>query len=157
MITSFRNEDKLVAIPSNKKRPLDVKIIVWINSIYAALAFLLTAFLITGTINFPSGYCRPVLFGLFHITSNLSSAIFTFLYGLISLISAYCLYKFYKFGWFFVFFGCLLGTLDSLRNLSDFTLTRIISICMSLGVICWLIYRRRLYKIGKSSNKVQSC
>jgi len=145
-----QNESKLTVTPARKKMPLDVRIVAWLGLISAVVAFLFVGLLISGLAHIPSGHHRPILFGIISLASDLSLGIHTFWVGAGSLICAYGLIRGFKFGWWLTFIFSINGICDSLLIFSDAQVVATISICFSLGIITWLLYRRRLYKIGRN-------
>lgn len=145
-----QNEMKFASIPSHRKMPLDVRIVAWLLVISAFMHFFITLLLLIGIAHSPSDYNRPVLFGTLSLGSDLSSGIYSSLLGGASLVSAYSLVRGHKFGWWFVLIFSIYNIYDALLLLSCYPTGATIGICISFGIIGWLVYRRRLYNIGRT-------
>lgn len=140
-----------VSVDRKKKMPLDVRIVASLGFISALMSFAFVLLLVIGVAHFPSNYQRPVLLGVFHLRSNLSAGVHSFLVGLASSVSAYGLIKGCKFGWWLALVFSLSAIPDSLLMFSDYPVSVTIGICISIGIIIWLVLRRGLYGIGKTS------
>jgi len=145
-----QNESKLTVTPARKKMPLDARIVGWLFFITALISFFLVGLLLIGVAHSPSDYHRPVLFGTFSLTSDLSLGIHTFLMGMVSLVSAYGLIRGYKLGWWIELIFSIVSISDSMLIFSDHPVATTTGICISIGIIIWLICRKRLYNIGRN-------
>ena len=117
------------------------------------VAFILVSLLVSGHANAPMNYHRRVFFGAIFLTSNFSLGLHTCLIGTISCVAGYGLIKGYRFGWWCTLCFLINSIFDSLLTIYDSRLPAIIGIFISLGIITWLFYRRRLYNVDRKSEK----
>jgi len=142
------NKMNLITMFSGEKTPLDAKIVGWLVLISALMHFITVGLLLSGIAHAPLNCSGDVLFRTFSLASDLSVGIYSFLKGAVCLICAYGLIRGYKFGWWLMLISSINNVSDCLLRFSDYRITATISICISLGIIGWLIYRRHLYSIG---------
>lgn len=137
-------------IDTNSKKssgiPLDVKIVSLFFLILGGISVPLILLTIIGIGRFPSP--KPVLGGLILLSSHLSIEVLEFLIGVIFVVTGYGLAVKWKHGWYLCLFVSLYGILDAVSMLKKFPASTFITICMDLGIIIWLFWRRRLYSIG---------
>lgn len=132
----------------DRRMPLDVQIIAWIIVASAIISIFSIVLLLCGLIRFPSGYSRPILFGLTSLDSNLSSGIYSSVTAALDLICAYGLIRGQAYAWWLVLILYLCGLADTLLIYFEAPITATLSLCMTVAIIVWLVYRRRLYGIG---------
>ena len=134
------------------KAPLDVKIIAWFSIIVGIIVLLLGILLITGIAHTLPDHPTKVLFGIIALASDTTNAIYTLIIGAMDFITGYILKKGKKIGWWLAFIGSIYGIPNYiLLGFSEHKISALIGILMSLVIIIWLIYRRKLYDIGTSS------
>ena len=150
-----QDKGKLNKTLTNKKMPLDVRVVVWLEIISSLMHFIIVGLLIIGIAHSPSNNHRDVLFNTVCLSTNLSTGTYSFSLGLACLVGAYGLWQGYRFGWWFVLIFSIYNISDSALMFSDYPITTTIAICFSLGIIAWLIYRRQLYKIGIKSEELE--
>ncbi len=140
------------------KMPLDVRIVAWLCFIGGFMGLGVVLLLATGSMHFAADYTRPIVFGAFSIASDLSSGIHALVTGIASLVCGYGIMKGLKFGWW-------LTLIYSINNIGDSVLLllsyehdnpAIIGMCISLALIIWLVYRRRLFKIVQKAKRVET-
>jgi hypothetical protein len=132
------------------KAPLDVRIFAWFFIVVGIIAFLLGILLITGIAYTPPGYQKKVLGGIIVLKSDTANAIYTLILGALNFINGYILIKGKKIGWWLAFVGSIYGISDSiLLGFAGHNISASIGILMSLVIIIWLFWRRRLYGIGE--------
>ena len=134
---------------SAKKMFLDVRIVKWFLFVVASFLFFVSGLLLTGLSDIAENYQRFVLFGILSLTSNLSFGIYFFCTGIISVVCGYGISKGFKFGWWCLLVYSIYHFSDILLVFYHHQVNAIIGICIDLGLITWLIYRKRLYGIGK--------
>jgi len=147
-----RNEVELNR-PYRRKMPFDARIIGWWLFATAFISFLFGFGLLSGLWHIPSGYDQTVIFSMVSLTSDLSSGIYSILGGLLCLVAAYGIIRGYKFGWWLMLICSIINISDSTLIFSHHPVTSIIGICIGLGIIIWLVYRRRLYNISRNSER----
>lgn len=144
-----RNDERKLAQGRLEKRmPLDVRIIAWIIVASAIISIFSIVLLLCGLIRFPSGYSRPILFGLISLDSNLSLGIYSSVTAALDLICAYGLIRGQAYAWWLILILYLCGLADTLLIYFEAPITATLSLCMTVAIIVWLVYRRGLYNIG---------
>lgn len=138
-----------------KKMPLDTRIVAYWFFFTALVGFLFGGVLVSGVGQFPSYEERLILFGAFSLVSESSFGIYYLVLGGVSFICAYGLLKGYKLGWWLVLIYCINLIVDSSMAFSQYKITSLVGICVSVAIIVWLIYRRTSYGVGVGAEKVQ--
>lgn len=144
-----RNDERKLAQGRLEKRmPLDVRIIACLFVASAIIIFFMVALSFFGVLHFNPDYSRPVLFGLVSLDSDFTSATYYSLFAVLDLICAYGLIRGRAYAWWLMLILCLWGLADTLLIYFEAPITATLSLCMSVAIIVWLVYRRGLYNIG---------
>ncbi|MBW8042299.1 MAG: hypothetical protein FVQ85_20185 [Planctomycetes bacterium] len=142
------NEVKLVAPLPSKNMPLDAKIVGWFIFYTAFISLLIGVLLVSGIGRFTSSESsRNILFGTITISSELSHGIYIICISFLHFVCGYGVAKGYKFSWWLMLIPSLSVICDWIMMLPDHQTGALICICINLGIIAWLIYRRKFYGI----------
>ncbi len=131
--------------------PLDVRIMGWIFFAASVVWLLIGLLLFTEISHIPPGDQRLTFFGMITLTSDMSFGMHSLVISLTGFLSFYGIMKGHRFGWWIALFLCINGCSDSILVFSQHRVAAVISILMSIGIIVWLVFRRRLYNIGKKA------
>lgn len=149
-----QDEVKLPSL-SNRKMPLDARIVGWVV-VVPAFVFLLLGFLfLIGFSYITSPDTRPALFGIVSLGSEVEFGIYWFCIGLTRGFSAYGIIKGRKFGWWCLLVLSVNSIFDDLAMLPRYKVAILITTVINIAIIAWLVYRRRLYNIGKKPEKLE--
>lgn len=144
------SESKIKKWNDNQKVSWDIRAIGWLYYLIGAVLLVLSFLLLSGFGKIPSDENRLILMGMISLTSEVSYGIHNLCMGIIALICGYGIIRRFKFVWWLMLIYSINGISDSLFVISLYPMTAIISICLSIGIIFWLIYRRKFYGIGLS-------
>ena len=131
-----------------KKMPWDAKIIGFWAFFAAAIAMFFAVLLFLGIGKFTNVEHRRIFLGLIYISSELSFGVYFLILGLINLVCGYGLLYGFKFGWWCTLAYSVNLICDSLLLTSDYSNEKIMCICVGIGIIIWLFWRRRIYNIN---------
>jgi hypothetical protein len=141
------NEVKLSASFPDKNIPLDARIIGWFVFYTAFISFFIGVLLLSGLSHFTSSESRIILFGTITLGSEMSHGIYISCISFINLVCGYGVAKGYKFGWWLMLISSSIFICDWIMMFPDHQTVALICICINLGIIAWLFYRRIFYGI----------
>ena len=145
---SNQNEVSSAPFSPIRKMPLDARIIGWLILVTAFMDFLFAVLLTTGISRFLTDESRLILFGTFRLASELSFGIYFFCLGLMTVVCGYGVAKGYKFGWWCMLIYSTYHIADTILIYPHNRVNASIGICISVGIIVWLVSRRKIYNIG---------
>ncbi len=130
------------------KVPVDVRIVAYF--LYAVSFFQLAigCFLITGMGRLEPNFTRRVLFGTVLLSTELYHSIYTLCMGSVRLLCAWGLIRGRKFVWCLTLIFFVYELIDMLFLFPQDELNGSIGIIISITIIIWLCFRRKLYKVG---------
>jgi hypothetical protein len=148
-----QNEAKLTITRRGRKMPLDARIIGWAMGAVAFVPLLLGFLFLIGFSYITSPDTRPALFGTISLSSELKFGIYWGCIGLVLGFSAYGIIKGRKLGWLCLLILSVNSIFNGLAMLPRFKVSILITTGINIGIITWLVYRRRLYNItGKGES-----
>lgn len=131
---------------------LDIKIVGFIVGLAFFLFLLLGLLFLSGLAHVPIRDVRPALFGILSLVSDIQFGLYFFCIGIIGIFSAYGIVKKFKVAWWSLLILLIDRLLNGLLMLPDYIVSISIGSGLSVAIIIWLVYRRRLYGIGKTSH-----
>ena len=149
------SEVKSPAVVPIRKMPLDARIIAWVVAIPAFVFLLLGLLFLIGFSYITSPDTRPALFGTLSLATELQFGVYWFCIGLAGLFSAYGISKGHKFGWWCMLILLIDGIFNDMVMLPRFKVSILTTTGISIVIIAWLVYRRRLYGIGRNPEKFE--
>lgn len=151
-----QNNVKLAGTNLGRKMPLDTRIIGWLVFIDALVHLFFALLLLSGFGYFPSPGSRAALFGTVFLVSEIPSGVYSFCLGIVGALAAYGIIKRLTFGWWLTLIYLINNIFDLLPKFSVHWVSISIWICISLGIVAWLICRRRLYNISIKTKKLEA-
>ena len=149
----YRNQIKSFTKQFRMKPPIDVRIIFWILIVTGLIHFFSAGLLLSGLSQLPPEHKQPILFNALILDSNLSVAIYYCLGAMGCLFAAYGINKRYKWAWWLLLIFSIYNISDSLLFFPYSAVSSVISIFLILGIIIWLLYHRKLYRINLDNQK----
>ncbi len=129
------------------KTPLDVRLVAWVVAIPSGFFTILSILLISGISKIAEDDPRPTLFGLLWVSTRLGMGLHLGITGTVGLFCAHRVWHCTAWGWW-ILLALIANTIVSdLQMLPRFWVSISIIGVIRLGIVGWMVYRRKLFGI----------
>lgn len=148
IMTNKENRTLNESSSSMHKIPIDIRIVAYFLYIIGFFQLAFSILLFTKIGHLGDNYTRRIFFGTILLSTELNFSIYMLFMAFTHLLCACGLIRINKFFWFFALVYSIYYLIDGAFLFQQHRLTALIGIGISIAIISWLYFRRKLYMVG---------